>query len=284
MAGDIENVIPGEPVESGWGNRIRDRVVSRYADATEREFLNPFPEEGQLSWIENEDRLDVFDGTDHIEVTLRPDLVEGLFPKVNRAGDTMQGLFVLNQDPVGNLDAATKQYVDAQDAIRRPGYMISSGVSQGVVNPGGTDTVIATINLSGITGPVVVSVQAMLRAAAASEGDAFEVWMAVDGGFNLRSTTGFPTFSGSSHTHNIEGSTTTGSASGHQHGIAVGSHTHGSRTSSVNVGVSSLTASNNHLVNLANPGGTVNVQILGRVRSGSPATWHLNAQAMAWLS
>jgi hypothetical protein len=36
--------------------------------------------------------------------------------KVNRAGDTMIGDLILNADPVTNLQAATKQYVDAHSS------------------------------------------------------------------------------------------------------------------------------------------------------------------------
>ena len=92
---EIPNVIPGEPVESDWGNDIRDRAITRYADATARGLSLPFPEAGAVTWIGDPGQLDVWDGTTWVELVLDPDLVAGLALKVNRAGDTMSGLLTL---------------------------------------------------------------------------------------------------------------------------------------------------------------------------------------------
>ena len=290
MAGEIDNVTPGEPVESAWGNRIRDRVLSRYLDRTERDFKNPVPDPGDMAYILNTLEVEVFDGVDWIRYTLEPDLVAGLALKVAKAGDIMSGFLTLSADPVVALHAATKQYVDARDLIPQAGALIDSSVFQGATIPTANElatllhtfTIAIPPNAQGR--PVAVSVTTMLRAAAASEGDAFEVWSGIQGGQNLRSTTGFPTVSQGSHTHDIQGSTVTQTASSHTHNIAVGLHTHNARSTTINVGNSSLTASNNHGVEIASPGTSFPVDIWGRIRSGAPATWHLNSQVQTWLA
>lgn len=67
---EIPNVIPGAPVESGWGNTIRDRVASRYADATDRLASDPLPAAGQITWLDDPGQLDLFDGTDWVPLIL----------------------------------------------------------------------------------------------------------------------------------------------------------------------------------------------------------------------
>ena len=88
---EIPNVVPGEPVESDWGNDIRDRVIQKFADATARGLSLPFPIPGAVTWIDNPGQLDVWDGTEWVELVLTPELVAGLALKVDRAGDTMTG-------------------------------------------------------------------------------------------------------------------------------------------------------------------------------------------------
>ena len=63
---EIPDVIPGAPVESGWGNEVRDRVISRYADATDRALSEPFPQTGQVTWVDVPAILEVFDGVDWV--------------------------------------------------------------------------------------------------------------------------------------------------------------------------------------------------------------------------
>lgn len=88
---EIPNVVPGEPVESDWGNDIRDRVVQRFADDTERTTQLPFPGVGQVTWIDSPAQLDYWDGAAWVKVTDQPDLDT----KVAKAGDTMTGLLTL---------------------------------------------------------------------------------------------------------------------------------------------------------------------------------------------
>jgi hypothetical protein len=65
---EIANVVSGEPVESSWGNAIRDRTVQRYVDATARAASVGFPQAGMLSWLDNPGQLDLYDGTDWVRV------------------------------------------------------------------------------------------------------------------------------------------------------------------------------------------------------------------------
>ena len=92
---EIPNVVPGEPVESDWGNDIRDRVTQRFADATERTAQLPFPGTGQLSWLDDPGVVDYFDGAVWISLADDPALAAGLALKVAKAGDTMTGLLTV---------------------------------------------------------------------------------------------------------------------------------------------------------------------------------------------
>ena len=69
---ELPDVVPGEPVESDWGNNVRDRVTSRYADASARSASEPFPQAGQLTWLDDPGVLERFDGTDWALLALAP--------------------------------------------------------------------------------------------------------------------------------------------------------------------------------------------------------------------
>ena len=60
---EMPDVIATEPVESDWGNDIRDRTVQRYADAAARDAGVPFPVAGDLAWLDTEAAVTVFDGS-----------------------------------------------------------------------------------------------------------------------------------------------------------------------------------------------------------------------------
>lgn len=60
---------------------------------------------------------------------------------INTAGDTMTGVLTLNADPAGNLDAATKQYVD----LTSQGFTFKSAVRA-----------IATTNVASLSGPQTI--------------------------------------------------------------------------------------------------------------------------------
>ena len=75
---ELPDVVPGEPVESDWGNDVRDRVTSRYADASARSASEPFPQAGQLSWLDDPGAVEMFDGSDWVALfTVAGGLVEG---------------------------------------------------------------------------------------------------------------------------------------------------------------------------------------------------------------
>ena len=60
MAGEFDQVIPGEIIESAWGNAIADRILNRYATATERDTKNPTPTDGDLAYLQNIDVVQVY--------------------------------------------------------------------------------------------------------------------------------------------------------------------------------------------------------------------------------
>lgn len=57
---EIPNVVATEPIESAWGNAIRDRTVQRYATASERTSANPTPNAGELSYRADAGELEYF--------------------------------------------------------------------------------------------------------------------------------------------------------------------------------------------------------------------------------
>ena len=69
---EIPNVVAGEPVQSDWGNDVRDRITSRYADATARAASTPFPQAGQITWLDDPGVLERFDGADWRELGEAP--------------------------------------------------------------------------------------------------------------------------------------------------------------------------------------------------------------------
>ena len=59
---EINDVQIGETIAVEWGNAIRDRTIQRYANATERDELHPNPTEGDLSYLEDTNSIEVYDG------------------------------------------------------------------------------------------------------------------------------------------------------------------------------------------------------------------------------
>lgn len=59
---EIDNVQIGETIAVEWGNAIRDRTIQRYANAAERDLLHPTPAEGDLSYLEDTNSIEVYDG------------------------------------------------------------------------------------------------------------------------------------------------------------------------------------------------------------------------------
>lgn len=60
---EIPDVVQGNPVESAWGNDIRDRTVQRYTDAAARDSLTPLPAPGDLAYLDDTGSVQVYDGT-----------------------------------------------------------------------------------------------------------------------------------------------------------------------------------------------------------------------------
>ena len=60
MAGELDQVVSGEVIEAAWGNAVSDRIVNRYADATERDTKNPTPSVGDIAWLTNVQFLYVY--------------------------------------------------------------------------------------------------------------------------------------------------------------------------------------------------------------------------------
>lgn len=59
---ELDDVRIGETIAVEWGNAIRDRTIQRYADAAERDELHPNPTEGDLSYLEDVNSIEVYDG------------------------------------------------------------------------------------------------------------------------------------------------------------------------------------------------------------------------------
>ena len=83
---EIDDVVPGEPIEASWGNPIRDRTVQRYANAAERDVENPIPTSGDLAYLEDVGIVQYF-------TTVWVTLTTGSFLPL--AGGTMSGDIVL---------------------------------------------------------------------------------------------------------------------------------------------------------------------------------------------
>jgi len=65
---EIPDVVAGEPVQSAWGNDLRDRSVQRYDDATDRDTLDPLPDAGAVCWLDDPGALEVYTGTEWLRV------------------------------------------------------------------------------------------------------------------------------------------------------------------------------------------------------------------------
>lgn len=57
---EIANVISSETIEVEWGNTIRDRTIQRYADNADRSAKHPEPAPGDLAYMANSGKIQVF--------------------------------------------------------------------------------------------------------------------------------------------------------------------------------------------------------------------------------
>lgn len=61
--GWIADVIPEQPVESTWGNSIRDRTVTPFANAAARDTAIPVPTFGMTCALDSDNQIYFYDGT-----------------------------------------------------------------------------------------------------------------------------------------------------------------------------------------------------------------------------
>jgi len=57
---EMPDVVSGEPVESDWGNDVRDRTAQRYADQAARDAEHPLAAPGDIAFIEDISSFQVF--------------------------------------------------------------------------------------------------------------------------------------------------------------------------------------------------------------------------------
>lgn len=57
---ELVDVVAAEPIESVWGNAIRDRTILRYADSAARAAADPTPEDGSASYLADTGDIEVF--------------------------------------------------------------------------------------------------------------------------------------------------------------------------------------------------------------------------------
>jgi len=60
---EIPAVVAGEPVESAWGNLVSSRTIQHYEDQTALEASQPFPDLGEVVWLDDPGILKVWDGS-----------------------------------------------------------------------------------------------------------------------------------------------------------------------------------------------------------------------------
>jgi hypothetical protein len=63
MTAWLPNVVPDGPIASTWGNTIRDRTVTPFANAAARTTAIPTPIVGQMSWLIDRGGPEIYNGT-----------------------------------------------------------------------------------------------------------------------------------------------------------------------------------------------------------------------------
>jgi len=69
---EVPSVLPGEVIQSAWGNLIRDRTLQRYADQTELDISVPTPVAGEIAWLGDPGAVFIFDGVAWVRQTADP--------------------------------------------------------------------------------------------------------------------------------------------------------------------------------------------------------------------
>jgi hypothetical protein len=62
MTGWIPDVVPDQTIESAWGNKIRDRTVTPFANAAARTAAIVTPVTGMLTFLDDTNVTDIWDG------------------------------------------------------------------------------------------------------------------------------------------------------------------------------------------------------------------------------
>jgi len=89
---ELPAVVPGEPIQANtFGNPVIARVLSRYVDATQRDFQTPIPAAGDTAYLTATAQLQVYDGSAWRDYTDKAYVDGGLALKVAKAGDVMSG-------------------------------------------------------------------------------------------------------------------------------------------------------------------------------------------------
>lgn len=60
---ELPDRIPGEIIFASYENEVKQRTAQRYADNSQRDALNPLPEDGALAYITSTDELQIFNGS-----------------------------------------------------------------------------------------------------------------------------------------------------------------------------------------------------------------------------
>ena len=63
MAEGRTTVGPGQVIGSDWGNTVWDQSIQTFASSADRATQYPAPHEGAAAWLEDTNRLDVWDGS-----------------------------------------------------------------------------------------------------------------------------------------------------------------------------------------------------------------------------
>ena len=109
MPPELPDVVPGEPVESDWGNDVRDRIVQRFADDSARNASLPFPQAGAVTWLDDPGVVEVFDGTDWITLHQNGNPIDLGGGDLTGAGDVVAAVVQLIADGYGtDVDNASQ--------------------------------------------------------------------------------------------------------------------------------------------------------------------------------
>ena len=124
MAREIADVAAAGTIEASWGNSIRNRAIMRYASEVARDSAVPSPDEGELCYIEDDNVLTYYDGTNWLHLVKYQDSNNQIVMKAQDSSTNEGGQLQFN----GGSSYGTAIILDRyQDNIR-----IVYGGSEGV--------------------------------------------------------------------------------------------------------------------------------------------------------